>query len=227
MLNFFLYYGVNNARQLIISCYHNDLNAKIAFKNLDKNATPTRITGPLLNHVDEIATQINAVLNNLLSPLATTYSPFRAVLYSGDVNLGFCGFATFPPFLLDGSLFKFFKEHPLTKHAPVRITLDSANKEIAQQAAQYHANNFAQHMARLYPESSLVIKIKAQSGVFYCATSPSESNDNSNGDRSSLEDESDAAEISIAPNWAAFFVKDRPRNPPQMDSPKTKQFRPH
>lgn len=168
MSKYFIYYAINSNNQLIISCYHTEIPAKIAFRrfNKDKQSNPFKITGELPEKVE----QVNALIKRELSDIkqhvqedANEKPQISEIVYTGDVNLGFGGRDTFPPCLFDDSL------HELFKSLNVRLCLylESSNLDIVEKAAKLHFKKYAQAHAENYPNSPVNIQLKTDSKPFY------------------------------------------------------------
>lgn len=190
MSKYFLYYTINSNNQLLISFYHNDVAAKIAFRLIckekknnplqkigeffekEKKNNSTRKTGELPENVEEVNQFIIDELIKIQTNLAETKEEktITEVLYSGDVNLGFGGSTTFPTCLLDGSIHQLFTNHSLFAKARVFLYLESHNLEITQKAAEIHLQSYAQKHDEKYPNMPVVIRVKGSKIPYY--TSP-------------------------------------------------------
>jgi hypothetical protein len=181
MANYFLYYGITPTKKLVICLYHNDFAAKLAYMLLSENKSmngSTKKTGGLPETSSEVSHFIMHELFMIQQSLSEEKkSPLlTGVVYSGDVNLGFGGFAesnSFPKCLFDSSIHKLFRENPLFTHVPVFFYLESYNVEIAQKAADIYSKNYAQNHAENYPNSPLIIQLKGSKIPFYCTTNNS------------------------------------------------------
>lgn len=172
MINYFLYYAINSDNQLLISLYHQDIAAKVAFRLLskEKNA-PIRKTGELPQNIDDVNRIILAELFQIKQSLENSHTKvISKIIYTGDVNLGFPGDTIFPTSLFDGSIHQLFKNHPLFAKAQINIYLETHNTEIAQTASEIHLARYAKMHYEKYPNMPVIIRIKNSKTYFY--TSP-------------------------------------------------------
>lgn len=169
MSNFFIYYGVNTNNQLLISCYHDNFAARVAFKILTKkqNISETKKIGNLSTNENEIKDTILNELTMIQSNIVALYPQITEIHYSGDVNLGFGGQKHYPAFLMDGSLQKLFKGHPNFAKVPLSVCLESYNDDIAHRAAKIHSTHYAKTHNETYADCVVIIKSKLSNQPLY------------------------------------------------------------
>lgn len=165
MADYLIQCAVTKNNQLVISCYHNMIATKMAFKTLmtaqeRKFIFPDK-AGAIPSDLGDINRLILEQLVSIREILKEKDIAISSVVYSGDVNFGAPGHKQLPSILLDSTLHKIFKD------IPVIAILESENIDIIEYAAGVHLRDYAARHELDFPHTPVLIQTKRSKEPFY------------------------------------------------------------
>ncbi|STY29623.1 Uncharacterised protein [Legionella wadsworthii] len=165
MAEYLIQCAVTKNNQLVISCYHNTIATKMAFRTLmaaqEKKFTFPDKAGAIPSDLGNINRLILEQLVSIRDILKEKDIAISSVVYSGDVNFGAPGHKQLPSILLDSTLHKIFKD------IPVIAILESENIDIIEYAAGVHLRDYAARHESDFPHTPVLIQTKRSKEPFY------------------------------------------------------------